>query len=182
MAKKLPQLDQITGNTPLRLDVAAAILFPDGSMTGKSLRREAAAGRLAVEKIAGKLFTTRSYIQNMKPRPPKEKPIPPSPEYIANKMERRKKFREWRELVNRRMIYIIKAGSAVKIGYSSKWQTRLKDIQVCCPDEIKLIAVFNGSDRDEANLHKRFSELWIRGEWFRCEGILADWIADGCNL
>ena len=45
-------------DTPLRLDVAAKLAFPDGSVTAGSLRREARAGRLVIERIAGKDFTT----------------------------------------------------------------------------------------------------------------------------
>jgi hypothetical protein len=35
-------VDQIGPDTPLRLRVAAALAFPDGSMTASGLRREAA--------------------------------------------------------------------------------------------------------------------------------------------
>src|SRR5262249_4443525 len=53
-------------DTPLRLDVAAALAFPDGSMTASGLRREAAKGRLAIERVAGKDFTTLAAIENMR--------------------------------------------------------------------------------------------------------------------
>src|SRR6478609_8294988 len=48
---------------PLRLAVAAAVAFPDGSMTASGLRREAARGRLVIERIAGKDFTTLANIE-----------------------------------------------------------------------------------------------------------------------
>jgi len=38
----LPPRDAISPDTPLRLSVAAALAFPDGSMTASGLRREAA--------------------------------------------------------------------------------------------------------------------------------------------
>jgi hypothetical protein len=66
MAKRIPRLDEITDTTPLRLDVAAALAFPDGSMGASGLRREAAKGRLAVERIAGKDYTTLQAIENMR--------------------------------------------------------------------------------------------------------------------
>src|SRR6266581_4086660 len=53
-------------NAPLRLSVAAAHAFPDGSMTASGLRREAARGRLAIERIAGKDFTTLQEIKRMR--------------------------------------------------------------------------------------------------------------------
>jgi hypothetical protein len=52
-------------DTPLRLSVAAALAFPDGSMTASGLRREAARGRLVIERIAGKDFTTLANINRM---------------------------------------------------------------------------------------------------------------------
>jgi hypothetical protein len=66
MTLKLPTLDEISANTPLRLGVAAAIAFPDGTMTASGLRREAARGRLVVERIANKDYTTLAQIERMR--------------------------------------------------------------------------------------------------------------------
>ena len=66
MRFKLPARDQIGPDTPLRLNVAATIAFPDGTMTASGLRREAARGRLVVERIAGKDFTTLANIERMR--------------------------------------------------------------------------------------------------------------------
>jgi hypothetical protein len=57
-ARNLPRLDQIAEDAPLRLNIAAALAYPDGSMTVSGLRREAARGRLVVERTAGKDYTT----------------------------------------------------------------------------------------------------------------------------
>ena len=62
----IPPADQVTPDTPLRLGVAAAIAFPDGSMTAAGLRREAARGRLIIERIAGKDYTTLANIECMR--------------------------------------------------------------------------------------------------------------------
>jgi hypothetical protein len=51
---------------PLRLAVAAAVAFPDGSMTASGLRRESARGRLIIERIAGKDYTTLFHIERMR--------------------------------------------------------------------------------------------------------------------
>src|SRR5215831_20400979 len=58
----------IADDKPIRLSVAAALAFPDGSMTASGLRREAARGRLAIERIAGKDFTTLRAINEMRKR------------------------------------------------------------------------------------------------------------------
>ena len=62
----LPPREQINSDTPLRLTVAAAVAFPDGSMTASGLRRESARGRLVVERIAGKDYTTLANIERMR--------------------------------------------------------------------------------------------------------------------
>jgi hypothetical protein len=56
----------ITPTTPLRLETAARIAFPDGSMKLAGLRREIARGRLAYEVIAGKHYVTLADIEDMR--------------------------------------------------------------------------------------------------------------------
>ena len=55
-----------TDETPLRLKVAALRAFPGGGMTDSGLRREAARGRLVIERIAGKDYTTMRSIADMR--------------------------------------------------------------------------------------------------------------------
>ena len=57
--------EDVGDETPLRLDVAARLVFPDGSIGLSGLRREAAKGRLKVWRIAGKDMTTLSEIRKM---------------------------------------------------------------------------------------------------------------------
>jgi hypothetical protein len=64
--RKLVSPETITPTTPLRLDVAAQLAFPDGSMTASGLRREGRRGHLVIERIAGKDFTTLQHIENMR--------------------------------------------------------------------------------------------------------------------
>ena len=63
---QLPVRGEVDDDTPLRLAVAAAIAFPDGSMTASGLRRECARGRLIIERIAGKDYTTLRNIGRMR--------------------------------------------------------------------------------------------------------------------
>lgn len=51
---------------PIRLDLAARIAFPDGSMGVKGLRKERDAGRLVTEIIANKEYTTLAAIVRMR--------------------------------------------------------------------------------------------------------------------
>jgi hypothetical protein len=59
-------VERIRPNTPLRLDVAAALAYPDGSMTASGLRREHKRGRLIIERTAGKDYTTLADIERMR--------------------------------------------------------------------------------------------------------------------
>jgi hypothetical protein len=63
---RVPALDQVKPDTPLRLDVAAALAFPDGSMGASGLRKEAGRGRLVIERVAGKDYTTLAAIERMR--------------------------------------------------------------------------------------------------------------------
>ncbi len=66
MPRAMPSREQVTDTQPLRLDVAASLAFPDGSIGASGLRREARKGRLAVERIAGKDYTTLRAIEEMR--------------------------------------------------------------------------------------------------------------------
>ena len=64
--RRIPSPETITPTTPLRLDIAAQIAFPDGSVGVSGLRREIARGNLRAERIAGKIFVTLAAIQDMR--------------------------------------------------------------------------------------------------------------------
>jgi hypothetical protein len=58
--------DNIHPDDPLRLADAIKIAFPRGGMTVNGLRNEARAGRLVIEKIANKHFTSLRAIEEMR--------------------------------------------------------------------------------------------------------------------
>jgi hypothetical protein len=61
-----PDLQHVSQDAPLRLAVAARLAFPDGSIGASRLRKEAATGRLTIERIAGKDFVTLAEIERMR--------------------------------------------------------------------------------------------------------------------
>ncbi|MGC2778461.1 MAG: hypothetical protein WA418_22780 [Bradyrhizobium sp.] len=63
-----PRAENIKETTPLRLEVAARLAFPDGSVTVSTLRRQIANGLLVAEKIGNKLYTTPQAILEMRER------------------------------------------------------------------------------------------------------------------
>jgi hypothetical protein len=69
MRMKLPRpaidLSKVTPTTPLRLDIAATVGFPDGTMSASGLRTERDRGTLRVMRVAGKDYTTLAAIETM---------------------------------------------------------------------------------------------------------------------
>lgn len=61
-----PLPSALTDDTPLRLDRAAALAFPQGGMSASGLRRERDRGNLVTEIVAGKEFTTLAAIRAMR--------------------------------------------------------------------------------------------------------------------
>jgi hypothetical protein len=87
------------------------------------------------------------------------------------------------------MIYFIAcpAADAVKIGmvtqkhYESRPEQsafqRLTAMQSGCPFELELLALCDGGQATEAQLHLRFASHRIRGEWFKLNDDLRAHIA-----
>jgi hypothetical protein len=68
ITRTIPALDKITPTTPLRLQAAAELGFPDGSMSAAGLRRMIVAGRLEAELICGRYYVTLAAIEDMRGR------------------------------------------------------------------------------------------------------------------
>ena len=64
--RKIASPEWMTRTTPLRLDMAAQLAFPDGSMGVAGLRKEIDRGNLPAAKIAGRLYVTLDGIEEMK--------------------------------------------------------------------------------------------------------------------
>ncbi|MCX7314401.1 MAG: excisionase [Alphaproteobacteria bacterium] len=65
---EIPSPETITPTMPLRLDVAAKLAFPDGSMGVSGLRNEIKKGNLVAEMIAGRIYVTLGAIEEMRRR------------------------------------------------------------------------------------------------------------------
>lgn len=70
-------------------------------------------------------------------------------------------------------IYFIKAGEAIKIGFSTSTSDRLSSLQVAHPEKLQLLGDIEGTEAEESRWHAQFRHLHIRGEWFRAEADLA---------
>lgn len=77
------------------------------------------------------------------------------------------------------MIYFIQCGhnGSIKIGYTDKKASiRMAAIQVCCPYELEIIGIMEGSYAEEQELQKKFKYIHIRGEWFQSDVSLLRYI------
>jgi hypothetical protein len=83
-----------------------------------------------------------------------------------------------------RTIYVLGFGPYRKIGITSVGglPLRLAGLQVGCPEKLEVFAQLEGNIRYERELHARFADQRVNGEWFRHEGELAAWIEAGCPL
>jgi T5orf172 domain len=65
----------------------------------------------------------------------------------------------------------------IKIGYTTNLASRLRSLRTSSPDELQIHLVIPGSREDEQKLHRQFSSLHIRREWFKRAQAIDDFIA-----
>lgn len=77
-------------------------------------------------------------------------------------------------------VYFIKCSltGLVKIGTAKQVAQRLAELQTGSPGQLVLIAEIEGDRAEEMRLHAQFHSLRERGEWFRYDGALRDYIED----
>ena len=85
----------------------------------------------------------------------------------------------WKEQQKRGCVYFIQAGEdgPIKIGFSKDVESRLTDLQVASPEELRLLRTIEGTKEDEAHVHYLFSSYRLRGEWFEPAICLERYIA-----
>jgi DNA-binding XRE family transcriptional regulator len=81
------------------------------------------------------------------------------------------------------MIYFVQSESGlIKIGHSSSVKTRLVSLQVDNPERLTLLAEIKGSRKTEQEIHNKFSHLKVRGEWFKSDKQIFDFIAEMSSI
>lgn len=82
-------------------------------------------------------------------------------------------------------VYFVQAGvgGPVKIGMAASVDKRLADLQQAHYEQLVLLACFASEDcyYDEQELQKRFSNLRIRGEWFRPGAELLNYVKENTH-
>jgi hypothetical protein len=78
------------------------------------------------------------------------------------------------------VIYFVQQGTdgPIKIGVSTDPEQRLRTLQSSSPQPLTLLAFMPGGVESERDLHRRFADGRLEGEWFRSDTPgLADEIA-----
>jgi hypothetical protein len=80
--------------------------------------------------------------------------------------------------VKRGHIYFIQQGDSgpIKIGFSTRPKERLRTLQTAHTDKLNMLHCELGSEADEARLHRKFSNIHIKGEWFKADDSLVEFI------
>lgn len=85
------------------------------------------------------------------------------------------------EHVESAFVYLMRhTNGLVKIGYSRNPRNRERTLQAEDP-RLEMIHCFRSGRHVETRLHKIFSDLRIRGEWFSLEDRHIDWIVSLCG-
>jgi hypothetical protein len=74
------------------------------------------------------------------------------------------------------VVYFIRSGDLVKIGYTAVLENRLNDLQVASPIELVVLATTPGGIELEQALHLQFAAFRVRGEWFRLDDDIWSYI------
>lgn len=82
-------------------------------------------------------------------------------------------------------VYFIRAkgdpSSPIKIGWTTNIIGRLEALQTGFPHELEVVGSTPGDIQREKDLHKRFSGLRLRGEWFSPSADLLEYIREECK-
>jgi hypothetical protein len=79
-------------------------------------------------------------------------------------------------------VYFIEIDGYVKIGFSQNVIKRFRQINMVTPYEPKLLGVMDGGRDKEMELHKKFSRLHVRNEWFLLAGEIREFIEQNCRI
>lgn len=153
-------IDALTHDTRERMAISLKDAAQHFGFSVSTLRAEASRGRLTIYKIGKRLYVNPDSVEAMD--------------------------RCWYGRKNAAHegsgVYVVGFDQYVKIGWSESLADRLRNLQLALPVKIKVYASFTCAKVNERILHQRFRKYRTRGEWFRHEGEVADWIKGGCRL
>ncbi len=74
------------------------------------------------------------------------------------------------------VVYFVRIGKHVKIGFTTNLDQRLKSFATSTPGPIDVLASFAGGRQEEARLHSSLAELRMRGEFFHFDHRISGFI------
>jgi hypothetical protein len=74
-------------------------------------------------------------------------------------------------------VYAIYSSGCVKIGVSTDPKKRVGKVSADCPHPVVLKGYVEGGYELEAELHAKFCDFRVKGEWFSFDGPVADWVS-----
>lgn len=83
------------------------------------------------------------------------------------------------------MIYFIRAGNYIKVGYSKNEKTfksRLFSYKTSCPFEIEIISKFDGGVDLEKDILNHFISFHTKGEWFNYDKSIESFALNPYNI
>jgi hypothetical protein len=73
-------------------------------------------------------------------------------------------------------VYFIEMNDFIKIGFTRNLSRRLEDLSLGHPYEIRLLHDIPGTFDTETDMHRRFKHLHVRGEWFKKDADVLEFI------
>lgn len=78
----------------------------------------------------------------------------------------------------RSVVYFLEGAGRVKIGWTSSLHSRLQALQAASPVPLRLLAIMRASQHMERELHVRFAEFRLHGEWFELAEPIRRFVAE----
>ena len=80
------------------------------------------------------------------------------------------------------VIYFVRCGDAIKIGFTAqRVEARMDELQTGAPAPLELLGTYPGTRSQEAAVHSKFGKIRSHGEWFTCSDMLLDFIGLKCK-
>jgi hypothetical protein len=96
-------------------------------------------------------------------------------------MLNRIRYRKPQTATDGEVVYFIRAGDAIKIGYTTNLAARKRALETASAASLELLGAVPGDRGEEARLHREWWHLHIRGEWFQADGELLRYIREQVN-
>ena len=72
-------------------------------------------------------------------------------------------------------VYAMLACDRVKIGFSERPKQRLSEANTMSPFRVEMLGYYEGTFEEEQELHKKFDDFRLHGEWFGYSGPVKKW-------